>query len=312
MRRWFSFAMPDWRALGLMWAPVAAVAAADLILSRALGFGWALGGAGVPRLFIIAALAALAVLAQAAGFRRVAAISDGFGRMLAFFVAAAALQYLVAVLPKGSDDAALAALDRDLGFDWQALYAWFAAHPAWSPVLDGAYQALGWTMVFTVLFLGVVEPKKVSEFIAALMIALALTVPALALLPVAGPFAFYGHADLPQAWYTAHYLALRDGALKVIDLADLRGIVSFPSFHAAGMALTLYAVRRYTLVFWPMILLDSGTLIATPTEGGHYLVDIIAGFAVAAVTVPLLRRLYREAAPQASGTLAVSPAAPRA
>jgi PAP2 superfamily len=311
MRRWISPRKPDWRALACAWAPIAAVVAADVALSRALGFGWALGSEGVPRLFIVGALATLTVLAQVASLRRVAAISDGFGRMLAFFVAAGALQYLLAGLPAGSADAALAGFDKRLGFDWPALYAWFAAHPGLAPWLDGAYQALGWTMVFTVLFLGVIEPGKVAEFVSSLMIALALTVPVLALLPVAGPFVFYGHADLPQAWYTAHYLALRDGSLRVIDLADLRGIVSFPSFHAAGLVLTLYAVRRYPLVFWPMLVLDAGTLIAIPTEGGHYLVDIVGGFAVAAATLPLLRRFHPASAtpaPEASEAPAVSSA----
>jgi len=62
-----------------------------------------------------------------------------------------------------------------------------------------------------------------------------------------------------------------------------------------------------------MALLDGATLIATPTEGGHYLVDIVAGFAVAAVTIPLLRRLHRPSAVAAPrDALAVSPAAPRA
>ena len=66
---------------------------------------------------------------------------------------------------------------------------------------------------------------------------------------------FGAHQFHEHAGGTLLYSTWFSGGLRIIDLADLRGIVSFPSFHASGMALTLYALRRYSLVFWPMLLI---------------------------------------------------------
>jgi membrane-associated phospholipid phosphatase len=202
------------------------------------------------------------------------------------------LQYLAAVVPPGSGDAVMNAIDRYIGFDWAAYYDWTVAHPAAASVMDTIYQSFGWEIPYVILLLGMTKPERVAEFVTTLIVALLLTVPFLCLLPVSGPFIFYGHADIPQAFYTGHYAALRSGAMRSIDLSDLRGIVSFPSFHASGALLCAYAMRSYRWVFWPMVVLNLLVMIATPVMGGHYLVDIAGGFAVAGATALAVRRFY--------------------
>src|SRR5260370_34917421 len=56
----------------------------------------------------------------------------------------------------------------------------------------------------------------------------------------------------------------------------LKGVIAFPSFHAALAMLFTYAHRRLP-TFLPMAVFNGLMLLAIPSEGGHYLVDIIGG-----------------------------------
>ena len=73
--------------------------------------------------------------------------------------------------------------------------------------------------------------------------------------------------------------------IRHIDFAELAGIVTFPSFHAAAAVLYLWA-------FWPVrwfgpiaIVANCAMLLATPIGGGHYFVDVFAGIAIAASSI---------------------------
>jgi membrane-associated phospholipid phosphatase len=277
--------------VALEWGVILAVLAIDGIALQALGFELRLR----PHTAEMIAWGVLLIGILAARrwhLLRLQAICIGFLRLLLFLVAVGVLQYLAAVVPPGSGDAALAAIDQRLGFDWPALYGWTMAHPLVAEASDKIYNAFGWEIPFVILMLGVSEPERIAEYVTALAVALLLTVPFLCLLPVAGPFVFYGHTDIPQAAYTDHYLALRSGALRTIDLSDLRGIVSFPSFHTSGALLCALAMARHPLVFWPMLAFNTLVMAATPIMGGHYLVDVIGGIGVAGATAIMVRHLY--------------------
>jgi hypothetical protein len=288
---------PPWRGgrlAALEWAGILFVLLADAIAAPALGFRLASSPRPTALAVCILLIAGVAT-GRRLGWPRLEAPCTALLRLIVLLAAAGVLQYLAAVAPSGTADPALAALDRALGFDWPRVYDWTMAHPVVVRVLGTAYRALGWEMIYVILFLGAVEPPRAGEFVTALTLALLVTISCLALLPAAGAFVEYGHADVADAGYAQHYLALRAGELRSIDFRDIRGIVSFPSFHAAAALLCLAAVWRYRLVFWPMLLLDAVILAATPVIGGHYLVDLLGGGAVAAAAVAGTRRLYRAA-----------------
>jgi len=58
-------------------------------------------------------------------------------------------------------------------------------------------------------------------------------------------------------------------------------LVTFPSFHTATAMLLLLAFRGVPYMRWVSLALNGLMLIAIPIEGSHYLVDVIAGIAVA-------------------------------
>jgi hypothetical protein len=85
----------------------------------------------------------------------------------------------------------------------------------------------------------------------------------------------------------------RDGALRHLDHFGLGGIVTFPSFHAASAVL-------YAWALWParwmrpiVVLAFTAMLAATPINGGHYFIDIIAGTAIAVLAIVAARAAGR-------------------
>ncbi len=67
--------------------------------------------------------------------------------------------------------------------------------------------------------------------------------------------------------------------------ANLQGIISFPSFHTSLGVLFTYVVRKRRLILLPVALLNVAMIVSVLTEGGHFLVDVVAGAAVAAAAI---------------------------
>jgi membrane-associated phospholipid phosphatase len=93
------------------------------------------------------------------------------------------------------------------------------------------------------------------------------------------PFAGYVHLE--------HLTALRSGEPMVLRFQEMQGIITFPSYHAglAGVTLWGFWIAGYRWLRWPGVGLAAATIIATPVDGGHYLVDLIAGGVLAALSV---------------------------
>jgi membrane-associated phospholipid phosphatase len=64
--------------------------------------------------------------------------------------------------------------------------------------------------------------------------------------------------------------------------------VTFPSYHAVLAIITSFAVRGVRHVSWPVALLNVAVVVSTIPEGGHYLVDVVAGAAIAMVSILLI------------------------
>ena len=69
---------------------------------------------------------------------------------------------------------------------------------------------------------------------------------------------------------------MRDGTMTVIRYGDIDGLVSMPSFHAAGGLMLIWAVRRHRLLVAVSGLWNTLLIAATIFSGAHYVVDVIA------------------------------------
>jgi membrane-associated phospholipid phosphatase len=141
--------------------------------------------------------------------------------------------------------------------------------------------------------------RRAAEAMCAFILSLLATTCISALVPAIGVYdvlhlspADYPHFD-PQGYAgTARDLPpLRSGTLRVLDLPQLVGVLTFPSFHAVSAVLYMWA-------FWPITWLrpfavpwNVAMIIATPLGGGHYFVDVIGGVVVALLAIRATQRI---------------------
>jgi len=216
-------------------------------------------------------------------------------RSVAVFVALGTgftlLSYLGLTLHMPLADRWLAAADQRMGFDWPSWYRFVRSHALFNAILLFAYRSLAVQMIVTLFALpmsGMTVRNR--EFLWATAFTLLATVVISALLPAESAWVWY-HSDeqiAPGPWHD--FLAMRDGRLPVLDLQQLRGLVTFPSFHVA-MAVLLARAAHGTRCAWLSLVLNMLMIVSTPSEGGHYLVDAVAGIGVATVAILAARQL---------------------
>jgi hypothetical protein len=210
------------------------------------------------------------------------------------------LTYVAASADFAMKDASLLAFDRGLGFDWAAYVDYVDAHPALAAWLNAGYAMIRWPIfAIPVVLAAKGRYQRIEEFTFAFGLALAVTTIISALVPAIGVYQQIGldpstlkHID--PGGYLDQLRDLpptRDGTLRHLELLNLGGIVTFPSFHAASAV--LYAWALWPLRWWrPLIVLVNGFMLAaTPLNGGHYFIDLIAGVIVAALAIVAAHRL---------------------
>jgi membrane-associated phospholipid phosphatase len=199
-------------------------------------------------------------------------------------------------------DAKLLAWDRALGFEFRSYLSFINDRQWLIYVLAAGYRAISWPIPVIVVVLPLAGYyRRVGEFICAFVLALIATTCISTLLPATGVYGTLGLVATdfpnidPQSYCDGlrEIPALRDGSLRELDLFHLGGVLTFPSFHAASAIL-------YAWAFWPVrwfrplnLLCNGAMIAATPVGGGHYLVDVIAGVAVAILSIYGARRISR-------------------
>jgi membrane-associated phospholipid phosphatase len=96
---------------------------------------------------------------------------------------------------------------------------------------------------------------------------------------------FSNFTSLAGMWHYHSLVELRTTDRVNIDLFHLTGTVTFPSFHAAAATLVTYAARGVPFVAMPLFALNALMIVSTIPEGGHYLVDVIAGVLIAVACI---------------------------
>lgn len=221
--------------------------------------------------------------------------AEYFGIFVALALFGVIGSYAVAAQTFGYSDRYLALLDHSLGFDWEVLYRFVAVHPVLQVIERIAYQCIYVSPVALLAYYAATGRKQEARrFIASVWVAAVLTLLLFVLIPAKGPLATTWHGPIPYMPASALYQAelipqLRSHGLGEIHLESLQGVVCAPSFHAASGVLYIVAAWRAPPLRWPLLFINTLMLLATPVEGTHYLVDIIAGAAVAGVSVLLVR-----------------------
>jgi hypothetical protein len=254
--------------MSLVWAPAFHIGMAALALGV---LGWVYSGPrNVPRLGLLARLGL---------------------RLILFTAAAEMLNILLdSWLRLPLWDSRFAAADATLGFHWPALDGWVLAHPPVHAVFSVVYLLLGPEFIALILLLSLTGREAAAVRLWRLFAVTALATILLGvLLPATGPFAWFHPPGGLAVPYVAQYAALRDGALRTINLATAEGLISFPSFHACLALLCMQAARALPgPARWPFLALNLVIILASPSAGGHYLIDILGGLIVASLAMRAL------------------------
>ena len=309
-----------WRSLRffphpLAWVAAAAMAAVDMFWLLATdmkleNFSHLLDGSWL----LIALILALLARFNAKGALAAAMTALFF---LVFGTAARVLNHLAASAGMPFVDPWLARMDAALGLDkgvYLALVNFMNSHDMFRHAVQLAYMNHTVIFVFVILFLAATGRM---ERLRAFTLVFAMTVGATLLLgglfPAAGAFTYYHPgadltANLPHGtgnYFVPYLLALNAGTMTTIDMTDMPGLVSMPSYHTIMALMVPWALRR-TWAFLPGLIYGALTIAATPVLGGHYFVDLLAGAVTLAASLWLLER--STAKTPAAASLSANPA----
>jgi hypothetical protein len=287
----------------VIWTMIAAIAAVVLAAPLVSNFYIAWPSFGTP---IVACL----LLAAGAWFydnwRCDPKLASGLQcttQVIAFATVGAPLSYLAAgisaVFPL--QDHAFDVVDRALGFDWMAMLGWMNEMPTTFVVLRLVYGTLTLQMALAVLCLAFAgRLVSLRTYTLAFLLAALTTIALSAMLPAAGVWLHYGltEADSPHlvpvvrtVWPV--FTGLRDGSVRELVAVGAEGVVTFPSLHSALAVILVIALWPIPVVRWLVLSLNTAMLVSTPIDGSHYLIDIVAGIAIAVASFALAEVMVR-------------------
>ena len=197
-------------------------------------------------------------------------------------------------------DASFAGFDSALGVDWVAWFGWLNAHPMLANVLRDAYVSLP----FQILFLSIAQfvyswEIRVQRLILAILLSGVITFSVAAVAPALGAYHFFSgqltihdisFSPVVADGHVADVLNLR-GLSPVLPIEGYQGIITFPSFHTVLGILFVWTAWPSLLMRWAALAVNGLLILATPLNGAHYGVDVIAGAGVAFLGIWVTNRV---------------------
>lgn len=286
-----------------LWAGTFLAGATALLLCALSGFGMAPDSRTLLLAYIVAAVACC--LIDPASWGKHAAIltlAECFLLFTLMGALGAILSYMAMVHSDGFTDQLLARSDEALGFSWPAIHAYVSERPWLNDIMARTYFAC-FLMPFIVFALLYRERsrERLYRYLLAYGLALAVTVAIFFFFPAQAAFAYYLDAGTDIPGSARHYGAviegLRDGSLRTLDVADLGGIITFPSFHASMAILFVWAAWPVRSSRVPMVVVNGLMWVAAVPIGGHYVVDLLGGSVVAILAIGVAKRVGKPANP---------------
>ena len=273
---------------------------------------WVLGGHFDVDGLGFAGIAALSIILAAAGLfyervrkeERLAAMLLGTSFLLGMSASFSCLNYLLLTVAGHRIDDTLAALDRALGVDWPAMMIAMSHHPVVNALLQLAYISVLPQVALLVVLLGWRgKHENIYAFCLALTVGAAISIFVWTLAPSFGAFSVYElPAEVSQrmplaldAQYAKDLMSLLANGPGHISPTSAKGLIGFPSFHAAMAMMVVWYARELSTVRWFVLALNLAVLVATPIQGGHHVVDVLAGFGVAVIGVVFANAMTRPA-----------------
>jgi hypothetical protein len=241
-------------------------------------------------LFWLARVRRCAAISEALRFRAAAYTLSWLVLLLCFIASDDLLQYLSVTLNAPLIDDNLIRLDSAFGFHWLPFYRWVHAHRALQTVLQLAYLSFFVQVLAVPIVLGLTGRRdELSEFVLLFMLSGTLLLVISTPIPASSAFLHFGIADPGTASGYSDFYLLRNGKLRMFNMPPSQGLISLPSFHTVVAILSAYALRHIRGLFPLAVLLNLTMIASTPTQGGHYLADVLAGILLGVLTIFVFR-----------------------
>ncbi len=195
-------------------------------------------------------------------------------------------------------DPMLAAVDALLPVGSQEVVYFTAAETWIARVLHLAYSSSTLLCLAAAAWMIAIGAKlQLWRFVATAILSMQITAITSVFFPARGAILHFGMTGpqvdgLPDGAGTyagETFAQFYSGSEKLVTLADLNGIVTFPSFHTV-LALLIVQGFHSTLARWPAIIWSAATIVSTIPMGGHYFTDLAAGFVVWLVAFLIVER----------------------
>ncbi|WP_157100545.1 phosphatase PAP2 family protein [Rhodoplanes sp. Z2-YC6860] len=273
-----------------IWIIIAMIAAVDAVWLRRLGFG--VVKLQNPMVFFIGLFSCLYLFyAFVRPNHQIAAVQQSLAQVLSFSVVLGLFSYLTVTLRFPLIDRYLAHADAAVGVNWLSWFFWISGHPYLNFTLAVAYCSPMLVLFVLVVALPVfVGIERVRELIWVYVVTALIVTAISSIAPAESAWIYFGVPDrVLDVNHLAHFAALRSGRMTEIPIAEMTGLVTFPSFHAAVGLILIYAARGVRYLFPLSFAINGLMILSTPSIGGHYFVDVAAGLAVVLFVIIGLR-----------------------
>jgi membrane-associated phospholipid phosphatase len=210
--------------------------------------------------------------------------------------------YLAASLDLPLMDTPLMRADAALGLDWNKFIAFVDAHPALACTLARAYSSFPYQLLGLPVILGLIgRQERCYVMILSFGVICYISTVVSIWFPALGTYSMYGvtqdQLHSINAFYGYAFLhdfnAVREQPEFVLSVANASGIITFPSVHAAGAFLCAWAAWGLKAVRYPFALWNTLMAISAVSHANHYLIDVVGGVAVSALSIFLVTRLVQ-------------------
>ncbi|WP_206239772.1 phosphatase PAP2 family protein [Novosphingobium terrae] len=213
------------------------------------------------------------------------------GLFVTIVLIGATASYAMAALSSGWIDDSLIYGDQLIGLDWLGYWNLVQSHPLLNDILSTAYKSISASPSLIIAALAAAGHfDRLYRFLAAYLICLFLADISLVYFPATSAAAHYLPHNAPNmplagSSHIAVIEGLRIGTLKTVQVADMIGLITVPSFHAICCILYVWATWNLGKLRHVFLATNGAMLLSTPIHGGHYFSDIAIGIIVAVLAI---------------------------
>jgi membrane-associated phospholipid phosphatase len=236
---------------------------------------------------------------------RLAAMLTGTSFLLAMSSSFSLLNYLLLTVAGPRIDLSLAAIDRAMGVDWPALMALAAQHPWINACFRLAYISVLPQIALLIVAIGLIgKAERIYALCLSVACGAAISIAIWTIAPSFGAFSVYSlPANVSEhlavaldSHYAKDLIGLLHNGPGFISPRSAKGLIGFPSYHAALALIVTWYARDVPVVRWPIIAVNAVVMVATPIQGGHHVIDVVAGTGVAALAIIFARSVMARVA----------------